>query len=160
MKAEYINPFLEAANLIFSDLLQEKLIRGKTQIAHKLYPGNTQEIGIFISLHGSIEGRVIYALSEYSAKKIFEKLMGSFDEENFRREYKDVLGEIANMITGNAMNIFLNKNQFIEVSVPEVIDLREKKILPEDRLTIRLNMYSTLGMLEINVSIIEKNSKI
>ncbi|MFN3604612.1 MAG: chemotaxis protein CheX [Leptonema sp. (in: bacteria)] len=160
MKAEYINPFLEAVNLVFIDLLQEKLIRGKTQIAHKLYPSSTQDIGIFISLVGSVEGKVIYALSEYTAKKIFEKLMGNFNEDTFKQEYKDVLGELANIVTGNAMNIFLNKNQFIEVSVPEVIDLREKRLQPEEKMTIRLSLYSKLGMLEINVSIIEKNSKL
>lgn len=159
MKAEYINPFLEAANLVFSDLLQEKLIRGKIQISQQFSAGNIHDLGIYLTFDGSIQGRVLYALSEFTAKKIFEKLLRTYNEEIFLQEYRDVLGELANMITGNAMNIFLNKNQFIEVSVPEVIDFRIKKVLPENQLTIRLNMYSQLGMLEINVSLTEKNSK-
>jgi len=159
LKAEYINPFLEAANLVFNDLLKEKLIRGKTQIAPQFMPNKNQDIAILIELNGSIEGKVIYAFPEYTAKKIFERLVGTSDENIFKLEYKDVLGEVGNMITGNAMNIFLNKQQFIEVSVPEVIDLREKAFFPDNKITIRLNMYSTLGMMEIDVSIKEKNSK-
>ncbi|GIX42263.1 MAG: chemotaxis protein CheX [Leptospiraceae bacterium] len=159
MKAEYINPFLEAANLVFNDLLKEKLIRGKTQITPKFLPNKNQDIAILIQLDGSIEGKVIYAFPEFTAKKIFERLMGTLNEEIFKSEYKDVLGEIGNMITGNAMNIFLNKKQFIEVSVPEVIDLKEKNFPIDNNITIRLNMYSKLGMMEIDVSIREKNPK-
>ncbi len=159
MKAEYINPFLQAANLVFRDLLNERLILGKTQISHQFCPSDTHDLGIYISFDGSIQGKVIYALSEFTAKKIFEKLIGNYNEELFQQEHKDVLGELANMITGNAMNIFLNKNQFIEVSVPEIIDLRTNQLIPQNQLTIRLYMYSRWGMLEISVSVIEKNSK-
>lgn len=159
MKAEYIIPFLEAANLVFNDLLHEKLIRGKTQISQVFAPSKIQDIIILLNLSGSVEGKVLYGFSEITSKKIFEKLMGTYSDEMFQFEYKDVLGEIGNMITGNAMNIFLNKNQFIEVSVPEVISLREKHFKEDNRLTISINMYSNIGMIEINVSVKEKNPK-
>jgi chemotaxis protein CheX len=159
LKAEYINCFLEATNLVFADLLKEKLIRGKTQINPKFSPSSTFDIAILIGLDGSVIGKVLYAFPEYTAKKIFEQLLGTYDEEMFRREFKDVLGEVGNMITGNAMNIFLNKQQFIEVSVPEVIDLKEKSFPSFDSLTVRLNMYSKLGMMEIDVTLKEKDTK-
>ncbi len=160
MKAEFINPFLESANLVFNDLLKEKLIRGKTQISSEFYPNKIHDIMIHIQVSGSLHGNVIYALQEHTARKIVERLIGSSDQNIFESEYKDVLGEIGNMITGNAMNIFLKRNQFIEVSVPEVIDLRIRKFLPLNSLTVRLNMYSNLGMMEIDVSIKEENRKI
>ncbi|MCS7206121.1 MAG: chemotaxis protein CheX [Leptospiraceae bacterium] len=153
MKAEYINPFLEAANLVYVELLKERLIRGKIQINPYFEPNKGVDIVILIHFGGSIQGKVIYAFPEYSAKKVFEKLTGSKDENLFRSEYKDVLGEVGNIITGNAMNIFLSKNQFIEVSVPEIIDLREKKFISDKIVTVRINMFSRIGMLEIAVSI-------
>lgn len=153
MKAEYINPFLEAANLVYHDLLQERLIRGKIQITPQFIPNKEVDIAILIQFHGSVAGKVIYAFPEFSARKIFEKLTGIQNDEVFRSEYKDVLGEVGNMITGNAMNIFLTKQQLIEVTVPEVFDLREKRFPAENSITVRINMYSLIGMLEVSVSV-------
>ena len=39
MNAEYINPFLEAANLVFKDMLGLNLLRGKTTIKNNPMPG-------------------------------------------------------------------------------------------------------------------------
>lgn len=151
MKAEYVNPFLQAASLVFTQLLQIELIRGKTTVKNSLGPG--QEIAIYIDVTGPINGRVIYSLTPDGARKIFEKLGGA--PESFDQEYRDVLGEIANMITGNALNIFLSRNQFIDVSVPMVIDTRTTPFPERTDTTLGLNMYSPLGMIDINLSLSE-----
>lgn len=151
MKAEYVNPFLQAASLVFNQLLQVDLIRGKTVVRNSLAPG--QEIAIYIDVTGPVNGRVIYSMTYDGARKIFEKLGGA--PESFDQEYRDVLGEIANMITGNALNIFLSRNEFLDVSVPVVIDTRTTPFPAKNGTTLGLNMYSPLGMIDINISLRE-----
>jgi len=151
MKAEYVNPFLQAASLVFKQLLQVDLVRGKTIVKQSLMPG--QEIAIYIDVTGLVNGRVVYSLTIDGARKIFEKLGGTPD--SFAMEYRDVLGEIANMITGNALNIFMSRNEFLDVSVPVVIDTRSNEFPPYAGTTLGLNMYSPLGLIDINLSLNE-----
>jgi chemotaxis protein CheX len=151
MKAEYVNPFLQAASLVFKQLLQLELIRGKTVVKNTLAP--RQEIAIYIDVSGPVNGRVIYSLTPDGARKIYERLGGA--PESFDQEYRDVLGEIANMITGNALNIFLSRNEFLDVSVPVVIDTRTTPFPARNETTLGLNMYSPLGLIDINISLRE-----
>lgn len=153
MKAEYVNPFLQAASLVFSQLLQVNLIRGKTSIKTVLNPG--QEIAIYIDVTGPVTGRVIYSLTADAARKIFDRLMPGGSDQTFEQEYRDVLGEVANMITGNALNIFLSRNEFLDVSVPVVVDTRTTPFPTRNETCLGLNMYSPLGLIDINIALHE-----
>ena len=84
--------------------------------------------------------------------KIVRKLLPGIDAEAIRQEYRDVIGELANMITGNALNIFLAKNADLDVTVPMVVDAREGNLKFKDHTTLALNLYSRFGMLEVNIA--------
>ncbi len=151
MKAEYVNPFLQGAILVFRDLLHEEIIRGRTLV--KKTPAPSHEIAILLNVTGAVQGEVIYSMNAESAFRIAEKLMPGTDRASIEKEYRDVLGELGNMITGNALNIFLNSKKELDMSVPYVVDTRTQTMKVQERTTLGLNLYSRLGMLELNIAL-------
>ena len=151
MKAEYVNPFLEATAIVFKDMLGVELIRGKTSIKQTPAPG--QDIAIMLGVNGVVNGQIVYSVNIETVYKIVRKLMPGVPDETIQEEYRDVVGELANMITGNALNIFLKQHADLDVTVPMVVDVRSQNVTFKSSVTLGLNMYSEYGMLEINIAL-------
>lgn len=126
IRAELVNPFLEAATIVFRDVLKTDLIRGKIGI--KDNPETNLELSIVIGVIGTFNGEVVYGLNYDAAYKIAGVLMPGMSEQEIKNEYKDILGEIANMTTGNAMNIFASSGQSIEITAPNIVDSKSETL--------------------------------
>ncbi|GBF50773.1 inhibitor of MCP methylation [Leptospira ryugenii] len=151
IKADFINPFLEAATIVFRDVLGQDLIRGKIGI--KDSPTPSHEIAIIIGVVGSFSGEVVYSLNLDAAHKIAKKLVPGLSDADVQNEYKDILGEIANMTTGNAMNIFTSSGQSVEITTPNIQESKSTSVRFNKKPTISINLYSKFGRVEVNVAI-------
>ncbi len=151
IRAELVNPFLEAATIVFRDILQTDLIRGKIGI--KDTAETTLELAIIIGVLGTFNGEVIYGLNYDAAYKIAKKLMPGISDDDIKNEYKDILGEIANMTTGNAMNIFATAGQSIEITAPNIVDAKNETIKIPKKQALGISLFSKFGKLEVNVSL-------
>jgi chemotaxis protein CheX len=151
IKADFINPFLEAATIVFRDVLQLDLIRGKIGI--KDSPAPSHEIAIIVGVIGSFSGEVVYSMNYDTAYKISGRLAPGMSLADIKNEYKDMMGEIANMTTGNAMNIFTSAGQSIEITTPNIIESRTSNVKFNNKPTLQINLYSKFGRIEVNVAI-------
>jgi chemotaxis protein CheX len=152
IRAEFVNPFIEAASLVFRDSLQLDLIRGKLKIRESPVP--SYEVAIVIGVVGSYKGEIVYSLNYDAAFKMAKKLMPSLSEQDLRDEYKDIIGEIGNMTTGNALRIFASNGQFVDITTPNVIEVAESSLTFKKSTTLSLNLYSKIGQIEINIAIL------
>lgn len=151
IKADFINPFLEAATIVFRDVLGQDLIRGKIGI--KDSPTPSHELAIIIGVVGSFSGEVVYSMNLDAAYKISRKLVPGLSDEDVKNEYKDILGEIANMTTGNAMNIFTSSGQSVEITTPNIQESKSTSVRFNKKPTLSINLYSKYGRVEVNVAI-------
>jgi chemotaxis protein CheX len=151
INAEYINPFLEAASAVFKSIMGVELRRGKLSI--KEYPEPTHEVAIIIGITGAVTGEVVYSMSYSMVYKIASILAPGISEDQVKTEYKDIIGELANMITGNAMNLFAYSGKRIEMTTPTVIDGKNFTITMVKQTTLGINLYSPFGQLEMNVAL-------
>ncbi len=151
INAEYINPFLEAASAVFKSVMGVELRRGKLSI--KEYPEPTHEVAIIIGITGAVTGEVVYSMSYSMVYKIASILAPGITEDQVKTEYKDIIGELANMITGNAMNLFAYSGKRIEMTTPTVVDGKNFTITMVKQTTLGINLYSPFGQLEMNVAL-------
>ncbi len=151
INAEYVNPFLEAASAVFKSIMNVDLRRGKMII--KENPEPSHDIAIIIGITGSITGEVVYSMGYEMVCKIAEILMPGLSEEQIKSEYKDIVGELANMITGNAMNLFAYSGKQIDITTPTVVSGKDFTITLVKQTTLSINLYSTIGQLEMNVAL-------
>ncbi|MCP4130729.1 MAG: chemotaxis protein CheX [bacterium] len=148
--ADYVNPFLAAATMVFKNLLQIELKRGKIAVAETIEP--LHEVIICIGVVGNLKADVVYSMRFSVVNKIASVLVPGLSDEQVKSEYKDIMGELANMITGNAMNLLFHKG--IELTTPVVLAL-EDYVPPKKRKStnLSLNMYSPFGSTQIIVSL-------
>jgi chemotaxis protein CheX len=151
INAEYINPFLEAASVVFKSILNVDLRRGKLVI--KDGPTPSMDISIMIGVTGGVTGEVVYSMQYNMVEKIAAVLAPGLEGEQLKEEFKDIIGELANMITGNAMNLFSSSGKEIEITTPTVIEGSDVKITMMKQTTIGINLYSPMGQLEMNIAL-------
>ena len=151
LNAEYINPFLEAASIVFKSILNVDLRRGKLVI--KPSPNPSMEIAIIIGIVGAITGEIVYSMEFNMVKKMANVLIPGLTEEQIKTEYVDIMGEIANMITGNAMNLFASTDKIIDITTPTVVDTKTQPYTPEQRVSLGILLYSPMGQLELNIAL-------
>ena len=151
MKAELINPFLGAAAGVYRAMLKTSLVRGKASLRDSPMP--THDIAIFLALSGEYTGQVVYSIEVETAKRIVAKLVPGLSASDFENEYRDIIGELGNMITGNALQELVKSSKDIHLDVPIVVDIRKQRPSIANRQTLSWNLYSTLGLLEVNVAL-------
>jgi len=151
INAEYVNPFLEAASAVFKSILSVDLRRGKLVIKESPIP--SMDISIIIGVTGGITGDVVYSMEFDMVKKISEILAPGLSEEQIKSEYKDIIGELSNMITGNAMNLFASTGKSIDITTPTVVEGKNVQITMMKQTTLGINLYSPMGQLEMNIAL-------
>ncbi len=151
INAEYVNPFLEAAGVVFKSILNVELRRGKLVI--KESPTPSMDVSIMIGITGGVTGEVVYSMPFNMVYKIAEILAPGLSADQIKIEYKDIVGELANMITGNAMNLFASTGKTIDMTTPTVVEGKEVTITMIKQTTLGINLYSPMGQLEMNIAL-------
>ena len=147
-----VNPFLGAAFDVFKQVFGCDLKKG--QISLKPNPTAEYEIAIIIGISGKeYTGVVVFSMKIYTAKKMVMNLDPDNKINEKDESFSDALGEIANMITGNAMSDFSKKGMNLTITTPSVVigDAFEVNLL--DQTTLSTDMTSPFGVMEINVAI-------
>jgi chemotaxis protein CheX len=151
INAEYVNPFLEAASAVFKSVVNVDLKRGKLSI--KEAPEPSLDVAILIGITGDINGEVVYSMNYGMVNKICSILAPGLTETQTKTEFKDIIGEMSNMITGNAMNLFAYSGKKVEMTTPTVIDGKNFTITHIKQTTLAITLYSPFGQLEMNVAL-------
>ncbi|MBX7059695.1 MAG: chemotaxis protein CheX [Leptospirales bacterium] len=149
MKAELINPILAATAGVLRQLAKLEVVRGRSLLLNN--PRPSHEVAIFVGITGAQSGHAIYSMNYESALKLAARLMPGSDEALVRSEYRDALGEVANMITGVAIQQFMRGAAGVDLTTPMVADLRHNAApdMP-DMPTLALNLYTVAGLIEIH----------
>jgi len=124
MKAELINPFVTATVNVFATMLNCPLSRGALQLRSAGFAPEFDITGI-IGLSGAMPGTVLICLEEHVALKATEAMLGTLPTE-INTDVIDAVGEIANMVAGNAKSQMAAFNLYL--SIPTVIVGRNQKI--------------------------------
>ncbi len=147
-----VNPFMGAMYDVFKQIFECKLRKG--QISIKKNPTAEHEIAIIIGISGKrYTGAVVYSMKSYTARKIVKNLDPNSDLSEKDEAFSDALGELANMISGNAMSDFSKKGIDLTITTPSVIVGSAFEMHLLDQTTLSADMMSPFGAMEINVAI-------
>ena len=145
---EYINPFLIGASMVFNTLFQIDLKTGK--LKRMSSPKPSHDVIIKLDITGKISGYVIYSISFHTVRKMAEILVPGISKEQLMDDYKDIVGEIGNMITGNAINILSDSD--LDISTPLVMKNEEfKQANISTSSVLVVNLYSRFSQIEISI---------
>jgi len=148
MKAEYINPFLDAARNVIEQLIQIRPTTGQLQIKEVQF--FDQYIWIDIGMTGQMNGNVVFGLHESVALKIVSAMMGGFVLTELGEMGHSAISELGNMISGNASTILYNQGVKVDITPPKVVQSAAGHFNVKQALTVPL-MMEGIGHLDIQV---------
>lgn len=149
MQAEHINPFLRSLSNTFSTMLNCETRRGEITLIDP--PGNCYPISGVIGLSGKAAGTVVINLSEEVALKAASAML-MMDLEEMNDDVLDAVGEIANMVAGQAKAEL--EEYELSVSLPNVVIGEDHSIrFPSDSRPISVPYDSDFGPLRLIVGL-------
>ncbi|MEL7563474.1 MAG: chemotaxis protein CheX [Dehalobacterium sp.] len=150
MKAEYINPFIEAAESVIRILCGIDAKLGKVYLRKS--PFSVNQVVIIIGVTGKIKGQVCFELSIETAKRLASIMMGGIQVAELDQMSMSAVSEMGNMILGNTSTIFESKNISIDITPPSLL-MGERIEMSNRVATIVVPLeLEGIGTVSINVS--------
>lgn len=132
MDVQYINPFVTAVKRVFETALGTKVQVGKPFVRND--PRASADVSGVIEFSGDVAGCAVLSFPSEVATRAASKLAGTdIDESN--PDFTDAIGELANMVAGNAKREFHGVN--VSTSLPSVI-VGKQRVVPTSRQTPRI----------------------
>jgi chemotaxis protein CheX len=116
MDASYITPFMTSIQNVFSTMFQLPVEIGEPRI--KTESNTTHDVSGIIGVSGEMVGTIVLSMPQAAAGAIVSLFTGmelSVDDDDFA----DAVGELVNMISGNAKAEFQRKG--VSISCPSVV---------------------------------------
>lgn len=144
----YIKPFVVAVKNIFETMINVPFSLGKPSL--KTSSEVPHEISSIIGLSGNVSGSVVISLSHEIAYQLVSSLLGEEINE-LNEDCTDAIGEIANMIAGNAKTDFPSNNN--SISVPSVVVGKHKVSYPSGLPIISIPCKTDKGEMVIEIAL-------
>lgn len=116
MDVSYVNPFITSTIETFNSMMSTKPVPGQPSLKQDNQP--TYDVSGVIGLSGEALGNVVISFPKPVALKVISAMLGT-EIKMMGPEITDGIGEIANIIAGNAKQ-GLTKYK-IDISLPKVI---------------------------------------
>ena len=148
MNVEYINPFLIAVKNVFDTMINLPYRLGKPVVKNS---GTTAyDVSGIIGISGEVIGCVVVSFPTQIALKVGSSLLGE-ELKKVDADCTDAIGEVANMIAGDAKKRFPKANTTI--SVPSVIIGSHKVAYPSGLPIISIPCETDAGQFAIEVAL-------
>ncbi len=150
MDVRYINPFLKSVKNVFDTMIDVPFTLGKPSLKGDKIP--SYEISGIIGISGEVTGCVVVSLSKGIALQLASAML---DEEigEINDDCTDAIGEIANMVAGDAKKDFPKGDT--SVSVPTVVIGKHQVAYPSSVPIISIPCKTSGGELTIDIALKE-----
>ena len=118
MDVEIINPFIEATKSVLETMASTKALPGKPYLKKDRVAGG--EVSGVIGLTGEVGGTFSVSFSESSILSIVSKMFGE-EMKELNDEINDAVGEITNIISGQAGQKLEKLGRSVKAAIPAVI---------------------------------------
>lgn len=153
MKAEYVNPFVGAAFHVLKEIFGMEPVKGTLDIRRELF--TSQQCNVIVGVTGKIEGQVVYGMNLVTADRIASQMLGQ-PVKTFDHLAASAIGELANMITGNAGGRLSELGYLCQITPPSIVRGTNVKISTLCIPSLVVPIELPLGTIEIAVSLQER----
>lgn len=154
MKAEYANVFIRSAVHVFKKELNINMSRQSLVKKNAPIPG--LPVCIILGITGHVRGQVVYSLDKSFAQDITHAMLPNKLPHELKKYINSAVGEIGNMITGQASIELAGQDKIINLTPPAVFSGDQMVVDFLEMPTVSLRLLSEMGMLEINIAIMEE----
>ncbi len=157
MRVEYINPFVESAYNVLSEVLQSEVNRGELYLKSAAMP--MLGVAMIVGLAGDVEGRVLFDMKLETGLAVASAMLTSMDMEpvdELNDMARATLTELANMITGQAVTKLHNLGFRFDLTPPAIFSGQNMEVSDPNFEALIVPMELPQGKIEINVAVRER----
>ncbi len=148
MSRDLLAPFSDAASQTFKLLLDLDVSTDLEQKEERLQE-NKEKVDVVIEITGDLAGEVMYSFPKDTTLEMV-KIMSGMEFSEIDEFVKSALGEIANIISGNAMT-GLSQNQLAcDIRPPKIIESENSPMLEKNTIQ-RAKVKTVIGDVELNL---------
>ena len=157
MKQTYVYPFVEPAAMVWEHEVGEPLQLTGAFMSHP--PHVTDEFTAVIGITGDLRGTVLYQMNKQVALTVASKMIGE-PVETLDEMALSALGEMANMMSGNATTMVAQAGYVCDISPPAML-------VPTEGIELRLhgtgshlvvNFTCSLGDFSVRIGLVESSA--
>ena len=148
MDVKYINPFLNAVQNVFETMIKVPYTLGRPKI--KKDDASSFEVSGIIGISGEVTGCVVVSFPTAIALQLASSLLGE-ELTEVDGDCTDAIGEIANMVAGDAKKDFPKGDTTI--SVPSVVIGNHRIAFPKGVPIVSIPCKTEMGDFAIDVAI-------
>ena len=152
MRQEFVNPFLGPAQLVWQKEFGVPL--EVTDAKAVSYQYTTEDITAIIGISGKLQGNVLYGFSNSVSTEIVRRMIGE-DMDAHDPMALSALGEIANVITGNAATELAANGYPCDISPPMILEPSGSTLTSTVPRQILVTFKSELGILTTRIGLTE-----
>jgi chemotaxis protein CheX len=153
MKAEEANVFILSAAQVFRKELGVSLSR--ESLKRKETPVPSLPVSIVLGITGGMRGQVVYSMDHSVADEITHVMVPNKLPSERKKLVNSAVGEIGNMITGQASIALAGNERILHLTPPAVFTGKDLSVDFLEVPTVCLRLLSELGLLEINIGLME-----
>ena len=155
INAQFVNPFIQAGINVIKQIANIQVRRG--HLSYKEHPEPSYGVCIIIGVYGFLKGQVVYSMKTEVAKRVVDKMLEGKSPDEKKLLFVDTLGELANMITGNATAL-LNQNEkySLKITTPAIATGENLSVMLVPKPALILGLYTQYGPIEISVALEEE----
>lgn len=117
MDPNFITPFIASIQNVFSTMMQLQVTVGDPQL--KQSPTPSYDVSGIIGMSGDVVGSVVLSFPKQTAIRLVALFTGQ-EMAHDNPDFADAIGELSNMISGNAKGMFQGKKR-VTISCPSVV---------------------------------------
>lgn len=156
MKAEYINSFYIATQDVFQLMLDLNVARGDIKVLEGMVSG--KDANVVLGVTGDLKGTILFGFSNNMILEMV-KIMSGMEMKKIDNFASSALGEVANIIGGNALTNLSIYDYACDIAPPQVIIGKHESISLANKRAIQIPLKTDIGEFDISLFLSEnKNS--
>lgn len=148
MKAEYINPFYSATQDVFNLMFDLKVEKNDLKISKDILP--SKDLSVLIGVTGDLQGTILFSFPNDMGLELVE-IMSGMKLDKVDTFVSSALGEVANIIGGNALTSLSANDYICNITPPRIFVGQHETFASEEEQTLVINLGTDIGDFDINI---------
>lgn len=144
-------PFSKATLDVFKLLLDLDITSSSIEDA-KIIIDDENKISIVIGIIGDLKGNIVYRFPVETTLEMV-KIMSGMEFDQVDEFVTSALGEIANIISGNAMTNLTEQKIVCDILPPKIVSGEELKLQLNCDVATKANVETPIGMVELLIEV-------
>lgn len=154
MKSEYINAFYKATIDVFHLMLDVEIERGDLSLVEGMI--SSKDANVVLGVTGDLKGSILFGLPKEMTLKMI-KIMCSMEMSEIDSFVSSALGEMANIIGGNALTILNSNNYVCDIVPPQIFIGEYKSYSMANKKALLLPILTSIGNFDIHIFLEEEH---